>query len=159
MENWSRAIEAGRRGAEFHRVHPASDARLAHSACEELFLMGMPRLNVLLGGRDDVVRLVLRTLLSHAEKPIASWFPGEPFSPPPADWTGTLVLHEVGALGIREQIRLLEWSGVGRAQVISSTPAPLLPRVTAGAFIDTLYYRLNTVYLDVTGVEEPLTID
>ncbi len=153
MENWSRVIEAGKRGIESHGVPPASDARLAHSACEELFLMGMPRLNVLLGGRDEVVRLVLRTLLSHAEKPIASWFPGEPFSAPPSDWTGTLVMHDVGALGIREQVRLLKWSAVGKAQVISSTPAPLLPRVSAGTFIDTLYYRLNTVYLDVTGVE------
>jgi transcriptional regulator of acetoin/glycerol metabolism len=63
------------------------------------------------------------------------------------------VLHEVGALGILDQIRLLEWSAGARSnpQVISTTPAPLLPRVRAGAFIDTLYYRLNTVYMEVTG--------
>ncbi len=39
----------------------------------------------------------------------------------------------------------------GRTQVVSTTPALLFPRVQAGAFIDRLYYRLNTVCMDVTG--------
>jgi DNA-binding NtrC family response regulator len=35
--------------------------------------------------------------------------------------------------------------------VVSTSPAPLIPRVHSGLFIDTLYYRLNTVCVDVTG--------
>jgi hypothetical protein len=31
------------------------------------------------------------------------------------------------------------------------TSASLLPRVQSGAFVDTLYYRLNTVCVDVTA--------
>jgi hypothetical protein len=29
-----------------------------------------------------------------------------------------------------------------------------LPRVCARGFVDALYYRLNTVYIDFSGVEE-----
>jgi hypothetical protein len=156
VENWSRVIDGGKRGTDVRGVQPADDARLARAAAEELFLMGMPRVNVLLAGRDEVVRLVLRTLLGHVRKPIVSWCPGQRLALPPMELTGTLVLHEVGALGVLEQIQLLEWSGGSRRnpQVISTTSAPLLPRVRSGLFIDTLYYRLNTVYMDVTGLDE-----
>jgi DNA-binding NtrC family response regulator len=34
--------------------------------------------------------------------------------------------------------------------VVSTTSAPLLPRVEAGEFNATLFYRLNTVCVDVT---------
>jgi transcriptional regulator of acetoin/glycerol metabolism len=34
---------------------------------------------------------------------------------------------------------------MGRAQVISTSPAPIMLRVAAGAFDGDLYYRLNTV--------------
>jgi transcriptional regulator of acetoin/glycerol metabolism len=59
----------------------------------------------------------------------------------------------VGALPLDAQIHLLEWlaAAIGRIQVVCTTPAPLLPQVRAGAFIDTLYYRLNTVYVDVSA--------
>ena len=64
-----------------------------------------------------------------------------------------MVLNDVGALGLQDQIQLLEWLGSasGRTQVVSTTPAPLLPRVESGKFIDTLYYRLNTVLVDATS--------
>jgi hypothetical protein len=159
VENGSRVIDRGKQGTDLRGAEAAAggrsldDARLARAAAEELFLMGLPRVNMLLAGRDEVVHLVLRTLLGHVLKPIVRWRPGQPLALPPAGQGGTLVLHEVGALGILDQIRLLEWSAGARSnpQVISTTPAPLLPRVRAGAFIDTLYYRLNTVYMEVTG--------
>lgn len=155
MENSSRVIDRGKRAPGVRGVQPADDARLARAAAEELFLMGMPRVNVMLNGRDEVVSFVLRMLLGHVRKPIASWYPGQQLAMPTTE-TGALVLHEVGALGILEQIQLLEWSGgaARRPQLISTTSAPLLPRVRAGAFIDTLYYRLNSVYMDVTGLDE-----
>jgi hypothetical protein len=164
MENQFRAIARNTGKAAPRQAQRAEDARLAHTndarlaqaASEELLLMGMPRVNVLLAGRNDVVRPVLHALLGKVQKPIVSWCPGEPLALPPIERTGTLVLQEVGELGLREQIQLLEWSGraMGNTQVISTTSAALLPRVGAGAFIDTLYYRLNTVYVDVTGLEE-----
>jgi transcriptional regulator of acetoin/glycerol metabolism len=51
------------------------------------------------------------------------------------------------------QLQLLDWSArtQGRIQIVSMTSVPLIPRVQIGAFLDTLYYRLNTVCVDVTA--------
>ena len=59
---------------------------------------------------------------------------------PAVDQVGAIVLNDVGALAIQEQIQLLEWlnTAQGRTQVVSTAPTLLLPRVKAGAFIDTL---------------------
>jgi hypothetical protein len=157
MENRFRVTAASSRLTESHnRQTHSEEMRLAQAAQEELFLMGTPRVNVLIAGRPVVTRPVVETLLSDVQKPIACWFAGEPLVLPPADRVGTLMLNDVGAMSLHDQIQLLEWLGraMGRAQVISTTETLLLPRVRAGAFIDTLYYRLNTVYLDVTGLGE-----
>ena len=128
------------------------DDRLARAAHEDLMIMGMPRVNLLLRGRDTAVRTVLDSLSANLHEPIASWSPGKRLELPAIEDARTMILHDVGSLGIEDQIHLLEWLGraVGRTQVVSTTCSPLLPRVRAGAFIDTLYYRLNTVYVDVT---------
>jgi hypothetical protein len=138
-----------------HRAYRADDPRLARAA-GELFLVGMARLNVLLVGSADMVRLVLQTQMPALRKPVVSWSPGEPFVLPPVERTGTLIVHEVGSLSLHDQLQLLEWTtgGTPRAQVISTTSTPLLPRVCARGFIDALYYRLNTVYLDLNGAED-----
>ena len=129
------------------------DARVAQAAHHELMTMGMPRVNVLLAGRDSAVQQTLESLLGRLPEPIASWCPGEQLSLPSTDASGTVILHDVGRLGLEDQIHLLEWLGsaAGRVQVVSTTAAPLFPRVRAGAFIDTLYYRLNTVYLELSA--------
>ena len=153
MENESRGTDIISRATERHYSYPVDAAGRARAAGDELLLMGMPRLNLLLMGRDDVVQLVLRTVLGHVRRPIATWSPGEPFVLPAIAHPGTLVLHDVNALSIQQQVRLLEWSNSGRRnpQVISTTPTPLLPLVYAGTFLDTLYYRLNTVFIDLTA--------
>lgn len=69
---------------------------------------------------------------------------------------GTLILHEVGALPHDDQRQLLEWlePAARRVQVISTTSASLFPRVEVGAFSDVLYYRLNTMCMDVASWAE-----
>lgn len=158
MANGSRGIDTTTCGTEQHYPYPGDAARRARAAGEELLLMGMPRVNVLLTGRDDTVQLVLRTLLGHVRTPIATWSPGEPFVLPATEHPGTLVLREVSALSIQQQARLLEWSNDGRRnpQVISTSSTPLMPLVRAATFIDTLYYRLNTVLIDLTAADRPL---
>jgi hypothetical protein len=125
--------------------------RMARAAHVDLLLMGMPRVNLLLIAPDGVVRFVLESLLLDLHEPIAQWHPGERLALPPVDEGGTLVLHESGSLTPDDQLRLLDWleRADGRTQVVSTSSAPLLPRVHSGAFIDTLYYRLNTVCVDV----------
>jgi transcriptional regulator of acetoin/glycerol metabolism len=131
----------------------ADDARLAQAAHNELVTMGMPRVNVLLAGRDGAVRQTLESLIGRLREPIASWCPGERLALPSTEADGTMILHDVERLGLEDQIHLLEWLGTaaGRVQVVSTTAGPLFPRVSAGAFIDTLYYRLNTVYLELSA--------
>ena len=152
MENGSRRIDSTWRGTARSSSCPADAAGLARAAGEELLLMGMPQLNILLVGRNDAVQLVLRTLLGQVRKPVTIWSSGEPFVLPAIEHPGTLVLREVRALSVQQQARLLEWSNDGRRnpQVISTTSTPLLPLVSAGTFNDTLYYRLNTVFIDLT---------
>jgi DNA-binding NtrC family response regulator len=52
-----------------------------------------------------------------------------------------------------EQRHLLGWleSPARRARIVSTTSTRLLPRVRAGEFIETLYYNLNTICVDVTA--------
>jgi transcriptional regulator of acetoin/glycerol metabolism len=113
----------------------------------------MHRVNLLLMGRDDIVQPLVESLAARLHQPVGTWSPGERLVLPPAERTGTMVLNDVGALAVQDQIQLLEWLGtaIGRTQVVSTTPAPLLSRVESGKFIDTLYYRLNTVCVDATA--------
>jgi len=127
--------------------------RLARAAHVDLLLMGMPRVNLLLIAPDAVVRFVLESLLLNLREPVARWASGQPLVLPPQGLIKTMVLHDVGRLQPHEQLDLLAWleQAAGRTQVVSTSATPLLPRVQCGAFIDTLYYRLNTVCVDVTG--------
>jgi DNA-binding NtrC family response regulator len=97
--------------------------------------------------------MVLLTLGQDPDEPLASWCPGEPLVLPPAACAGTVILKNVGALAPDDQLRLLDWleAAVGRTQVVSTTPATLLPHVQAGMFIEQLYYRLNTVCVDMSA--------
>jgi hypothetical protein len=123
----------------------------ARTADLSLLIVPSPRLNLLLVGMDAGVSKLLETLLLNLRDPISTWLPNKPLVLPPAAATGTLILHEVGTLGYEDQLRLLYWleRSTGRIQVVSTSTAPLLPRVQSGAFIDTLYYRLNTICVDV----------
>ena len=155
MENTTNAVDAGGPVVESGMPLP-KDWRTARASRVYLNLMGTPRVNLLLVGIDGGVWNVLRTLLPDLHEPIATWSAGQRLVLPPVSRTGTLILHDVGALSMDEQRRLLEWSerAAGLAQIISTSSTPLLPRVRAGAFIEILYYRLNTVSVDVTEIGE-----
>jgi transcriptional regulator of acetoin/glycerol metabolism len=117
------------------------DCRLARSA----------GVNLLVVLSEGVNPKIAELLLAELAQPVASWRPGERLVLPQAAQARTLILHDVGALPVAEQRRLIEWlegSG-GHTQVVSTTPIPLLPRVQAGEFLARLYYRLNTVCVDV----------
>jgi Sigma-54 interaction domain len=120
--------------------------------CDSLFsddwqIARTARVNLLVIERDATVAHLLEQLLPDLNEPIARWHPGQRLVLPPIHLAGTIVLHDVGALGAEEQRLLLAWleASEGRTQVVSTTQEPLLPRVNAGTFLDTLYYRLNTV--------------
>jgi hypothetical protein len=120
--------------------------------CDALFsddwhIARTARVNLLVIERDATVAHLLEQLLPDLNEPIARWHPGQRLVLPPIHLAGTIVLHDVGGLAAEEQHLLLAWleASEGRTQVVSTTQEPLLPRVNAGTFLDTLYYRLNTV--------------
>jgi hypothetical protein len=154
MEPSSKVSFAARRSATAHDDHHprGSETFRVESTQETLQLVEMHRVNLMLMGGDEVVQPMVESLAARFHQPVGTWSPGERLVLPPAERTGTMVLNDVGAMALQEQILLLEWLGTatGRTQVVSTTPAPLLPRVESGKFIDTLYYRLNTVCVDAT---------
>ena len=154
MENLSNVGAEGiwPSGALDRRLRLEEEWRMTRAALLELQRLGKPRVNLVLTGMDIVVQNVLQVLGPDLRQPITSWRRGQRLLLPAGPRVGTMILHNVSALTRDDQRRLLEWTeraAVG-TQVISTTPAPLLRYVLAGAFIDTLYYRLNTVSVDVT---------
>jgi transcriptional regulator of acetoin/glycerol metabolism len=114
-------------------------------------LMRMPPVNVLLTGGHGAAREVLSRLLRDVGGPILAWYPGERLILPRHPRVGTMILHEVGMMSEEDQLRLLEWleTRPRRVQIVSTTASPLLPQVNAGTFNDVLYFRLNTVRIDL----------
>ena len=120
---------------------------------DECFLARAVRLNLLLIHGNRIVQDIIELFLYGRHELVASWRPGQRLVLPPVARLSTLILHDVGALSFDDEQRLVEWleRAAGRTQVISTSKTPLLPRVDAGTFVDTLYYRLNAIALDLHG--------
>ena len=66
----------------------------------------------------------------------------------------TLVLEDPSSSDDNDQRALLEWlehDGLG-VQLITTTNRPMFEAVQNGRFLDTLYYRLNTIHIDLACV-------
>ena len=126
--------------------------RLARAARLNVLVLGMPRVNPLLTDLEGAIENVLERLLPDLQDPVASWCPGNRLVLPPVAHARTLILHEVGSLVYEDQGRLLEWleRAEGRTQVVSTCATSLLSLVHTGMFNATLYYRLNTICVDLT---------
>jgi hypothetical protein len=135
------------------RAHLPEEWRLARAARLNVLVLGMPRVNPLLTDLEGAIQNVLERILPDLEDPIASWCPGSRLVLPPVAHARTLILYEVGSLVYEDQGRLLEWleRAEGRTQVVSTCAASLIPLVHTGMFNATLYYRLNTVCVDLNS--------
>jgi hypothetical protein len=104
--------------------------------------------NILVTGVPDAVERSLASLMPHLDLPVCDWTP-DVLQRRPGEMK-TLVIHDVDALSAEHQGALSAWlerPAIGRTQVVSTTNAPLFPRVVAGLFLEGLYYRLNTLVL------------
>jgi len=128
-----------------------SQTRLSDLLGDDAELVRTGRANLLLVGPDDVTREVVDALSPWFRQPVIVEHPGEPLVLAPQEHVEMMILHDVGAFGFADQIRLLDWlqGAGGRTQVISTASRPILPLISAGAFLDTLYYRLNSLYFEV----------
>ncbi len=104
--------------------------------------------NLLLIGPTGFVNGALKTVEPLLLQPIVSWSPYDQRDIPDGSYA-TLVVHRIDTADGEQQRHLCEWfeSRSRPVQVISTALAPLYPFVTAGTFIETLYYRLNHVCL------------
>jgi len=73
----------------------------------------------------------------------------------PSDKRGTLLLRDVDALALADQIALYDWlgTGAGDLRVISTTTSHLAPMVERGAFLEGLFHRLGAVQFDLSSRE------
>jgi hypothetical protein len=111
----------------------------------------MPRTNVLVVGSSEATRIVLDMLRLDLRGPVLKWQPGQPLELPTRGRAATVVLEDLTRLTDEEQVRVVGWLEeiAGQIRVVSTTTVPIWPRVARGEFNDVLYYRLNTVYVDV----------
>ena len=154
MENLPRLLDPAFRslGAIDRHLQFREDWRLVRSAHMDLDLARMRRLNLLLIGPQGVIQSVLELMMPGFPAPIVWWRPGQRLVlPPTSSSPGTMILHDVEALTCEEQRRVFEWleQGMDQRQVISTTSGPLVELVQAGAFSNALYYRLNTVCVEL----------
>lgn len=106
------------------------------------------RPNVLLTGPCEAVARALAIMEADLQAPVVTWTAGEPVQLPSA---GTLLITDAAAMSLAEQERLLAWlrEGGRRTQVVTTTPLPLWPLVSAGVFLEALHYYLNVVHLEL----------
>ena len=73
----------------------------------------------------------------------------------PPDKRGTLLVNDVDALALSDQIALYDWlgTGAGDLRVISTTTSPLPPLVARGAFLEGLFHRLGAIQFDLSSRE------
>lgn len=79
----------------------------------------------------------------------------------PTTRKGTLLLKDVAALSLPQQVMLYDWLSAagGDMQVISVTTAPLRAFVEEGEFLEGLFYRLNVIRLDAMHGTRPAPLD
>lgn len=109
------------------------------------------RPNVLLRGSDAVCDAAVSALWPVLRRPVHRWL-AELERPLPRLDDGTLVVDHLAACLPAQQTALLDWLDAtdARVQIVSTAEQPLLTLVAHGFFLPELYYRVNTIYLDLS---------
>src|SRR4051812_24318112 len=154
MEHRSDAVATAARHAPASTPLTRRERRIVRFAPRRDLQVGsMPHTNVLVVGSPDATRIVVDMLRLDLRGPVVRWRAGQPLDLPLPGRAATLILEEVVRLNMEEQFRLLRWLDdvMGTIRVVSTASAPLWPEVQAGVFNEILYYRLNTVLVDMAA--------
>jgi sigma-54-interacting transcriptional regulator len=111
------------------------------------------RANVLVVGADQAVSNALAVIVADVEHATVLDRSSEPLRlPSPIRCAPTVVIRGIDRLTRDEQRELVDWLMVakGRSRVVATTSRSLFSMLDAQEFSATLYYRLNTVYVDLT---------
>lgn len=117
-------------------------------------LARLTKANLLLVGPEQTVSNLVFAIWSILDGPIVVRRRHERLVLPSAtEPVGTLVLHGLETLSYAEQASLYDWlsSRRTRTRVVSTAPMPLLPLVQSQLFNGELYYRLNTIWIDLSA--------
>jgi hypothetical protein len=108
--------------------------------------------NLLVRGEKSVAAATVVALSADFPPPLLTWSAATDTGLPALD-RGTLVIHDVDGLDLARQRALLIWleHRTNRVRVITTVTRDLFELVTAGDFLDQLYYRLNTIIIDAVG--------
>jgi hypothetical protein len=110
----------------------------------------LTRSNVLVIGPVAEIEATVSAIVVALEKPAYFWAPDEPL---PARADGhTIVIRDIGMLSPVLQVAWLAWLTAQRRRyphIITTSSNPVFPLVTQGLFLADLYYRLNTILLDL----------
>jgi hypothetical protein len=120
---------------------------------EDAMLALMSETNLLLHGDERAVAFALGWLAPVLEPPLMTWQAGKALNLPTGGRRGTLVLRNVAALTPTDQFRLDAWlrQPPRATRVVSTTTQSIVPLIATGAFLEGLYYRINTVVVSVTA--------
>jgi Sigma-54 interaction domain len=111
------------------------------------------RPNVLIERAGASAAVTLRHLTTWCSPPFHTCaFPG-PLELPTTRH-GTLVLDDITAVTLPQQVRLFDWlsSGTGEIRVVSIAIPPLRRFVDDGRFLEGLFYRLNVISTDAMQI-------
>ena len=120
----------------------------------DLDLARSGKANLLVVGTERLVLSLVGSLIADVKSDcMIQCRDGQLRLPRTSSQSGIVVLRDVDALKREEQRRFRDWldSASKRVQVVSTASEPLLGLVAARAFDAALYYRLNAVYIDLTG--------
>lgn len=119
-----------------------------------------PRPNTLIQCAPGALDTAMRHLMTWSALPFrVCSFPGVLELPDPP--RGTVLLKEVGALTLSQQVVLYDWLSAAHrsVQVVSLTTISLEALVEDGEFLEGLLYRLNVVRIDGVAGTRPAPLD
>ena len=135
-------------------VQPKHDQRDTQPRNLDWDLARLTKANLLLVGPEHTVSNLVFAIWSILDGPIVMRRAHERLVlPSTTDQVGTLVIHGLDTLSYQEQADVYEWltTRSNRTRVVSTASIPLLPLVQLRLFKSELYYRLNTIWIDLTG--------
>ena len=104
--------------------------------------------NLVVRGTPEEAQLIVEALRPLFRPPVLEWVRGA--TPPAGGEGGTFIIREMAQLSLHEQRNLLAWLNerLARVQMVGVTESALFPLTDGAGFLDALYYRLNTLYID-----------
>jgi hypothetical protein len=112
-------------------------------------LLAHGRPNVMVVGNGDEIDKVLAQLAAHLLTPVAEWDPTKTGIPKGGCRT-LIIKHAAQLTGAHQQDLLKLSSESGEpVHVIATSTESVFAAVTDGLFLDSLYYRLNTMLIEL----------